>query len=1006
MTGGDMDTPREEQGGTGRGDGQGAAVRTDRVVALAAGLIAGIVYFLTMARTVSFWDSGEYIACSWIAGIPHPPCVPLFVLLGRFFAVGLPFIPSVASRINLMCVLAGGLSMGILARLVQRWLTRMRFGPSFYRPVSVAAALLAGLSFTVWQNNNATETYALSQLLAVVILWVVDLWIVRMDRGLPGDRLLYLALYLLTLAVAVHLAALIALPGIAIIYLLYALKRRTTLWRSPRFLFTALGLMVLAFSVHLYMPLRAVQRPEINETDPSHWRSFRDALARKQYGAVSPLDRKGPVADQVRQYFYYLSWQSGRPSSWRAALGDAGDPVFLAFRFLLTALAIWGAVLTWSRNRRVMLLVGSIFLMASAFFIFYLNFKTGPIATPTGEVRDRDYFYADSFALWGVFGAIGAGALLRKAFRRDSAAWAALVLPGISLAMNYHECDRSRDFVAHDYGVNLLESCPDGAVLITNGDNDTFPLWFAQSVLGVRRDVIVSNLSLMNTDWYIHQLLDRDPLLLPFGELGLVDSLRPVFIWGPHFFHVDQEGMPSLSGTDSEILRSVFDQAWPWAVSHGSFTVAVPYEGRGMQGSLGMQDLVLLSMIGERPVHGRQVYLAGTVSEDSRVYLTDYLEMEGIAFRVTEGPTRRAAVPATGWRLMESFSYSGFDDPSIYKDDQAIQLARNYVSAWHRMAYQHLAEGQADSVALALSRSRDLFREMPDEWMQILASHTLLEARLLDGMEGPGAASALLSARADTLYSYASGSGDSRLASTALALRQLASDFQREGQFRSFADSMLPGTPASTWLLLEVDLSFGNYISAWDRMNGLEAEFPGDPMTALIRSDLETYMSSTSLEDRYDISTSALASTVRLADSVSTAGAVDETVRFLAQGRTSSAAALCSVLGSLAGDEEGGDLLSELAADIARDPSLAVDAASWFTLQSARAPHEETAWLAARSGHPALCYLALYRAGGCETAMEALLGDPDGYAGNLPDPGSGRGVTEWVNRLAAGTPAP
>lgn len=974
-------------------------VRTDRMIAIITGVVAGLVYLLTMARTVSFWDSGEYIACAWIAGIPHPPCVPLFVLLGRFFAILLSFIPDIAVRINVMCVLAGGLSMGFLARLVQRWSIRASLPPSFYRPVSVVAGLLAGLSFTVWQNNNATETYALSQFIAILAIWVFDIWIVRSSESRPADRQIYLVLYLLTLAIAVHLAALIAVPGIAASYLLSAVRGRTKLWRNTRFLATALGLMVLAFSIHLYMPLRAVQRPEINETDPSEWSAFHSALARDQYGQISVFDRKGPVLEQIGQYFRYLAWQSGQVRSWERILGGAGQAVFFALRFLITLAAIWGAILLWNRNRRVLLLLGAVFLMASAFFIFYLNFKTGPVATSTGEVRERDYFYADSFALFAVFAAFGAGALLKNTFKSDRAVWGALILPLASLAGNYYECDRSGDMVARDYGINLLETCSEGAILITNGDNDTFPLWFAQSVLGVRRDVIVSNLSLMNTDWYVYQLLDRDPALIPFGDLGLVDSLRPVFIWGPHFFHVTSDGMPALSEPDSRMLRAVFPQAWPWALRSERFATAVPSESYGIQGSIGMQDLVLLSMIGNRNVHGRDVYLAGTVAVDSRVFVEPYLEMEGIAFRVIDEPAVDAVNVARSWQLMDSYLFTGIDDPGIFKDDQAAQLVRNYASAYNRLAYHHLATGSADSTTIALDRARSLFVAMPDEWMQILTTQTLLMARLVDGTAGSDSASSLILGNADELATYAASRNDSRLSQTAALLGQVSIDYQRESQLVSVVDSLVPGTAANAWLGIEVDLHFGNYIDAWRIFREAEAALPGDPMIPVLRAGLTDYLHSVGMMDRFDIATSALSSIVQFGDTSGAAGVVDSVVDLLARSSTASAAACCFYFAETLEDPGIAGLLRDYYDYIIADPGTATRNAEWFILESARSSPEVLAWQSARLGEPALCYSALIRSEGSGTAVSALLLDPAGYVSRVPSPGSGSGAWGWVNRM-------
>jgi len=980
------------------------ATRGDRIAVAAAAAAAFTVYLLTMARTVSFWDSGEYIACSWIAGVPHPPCVPLFTLLGRVSTVIFGFLPDIATRVNLMCVICGTFSVALLARLVQRWMARMDLEPSFYRPVSIAAALMSAFSFTIWQNNNAAETYAVSQFFAVLSLWVFDIWIVRNGEGRAGDRLLLLVLYLLTLAVAVHLAALIVIPGMLVVYTRRASTGMTRLWRDSRTIFMVLGLMAVAFSAHLYMPVRAIARPEINETDPSRWTAFRDALGRKQYGSMSFLTRKGPIDQQLLQYAQYLSWQTGRPESWQRALGGAGEPMSVFFRFLLSAAAIWGAIMMSRRKKEVLYLAGTIFLVSSLFFILYLNFKTGPAGTATGEVRDRDYFYADSFSFFAVFSVLGAGFVLRSLARKPGAAWALLALPAIAVGMNYYECDRSRDFAAHDYGINLLESCPQGAILITNGDNDTFPLWFAQSVLEVRRDVIVSNLSLMNTNWYIHQLLDRDSTLLGYDEAGLVDSLRPVFVWGPHFFHVLENGYPLANATDDALLRTAFDQAWPWAFRLDSLAVAVPVKGRGLQGSLAMQDLVLLDMVGRRPIHGREVYLAGTVATDNRVYLDDYLVMEGIAFRVAGAPCVGAADRDKGIALMDGYCYSGLDDAGIYKDDQTVQIVRNYVSAYHRIAYGALFDGDPAALSHALDQARGLFSAMPGEWLAILPSHAMLESRLADGLYGPEAAAETLEVRADYLASAAAAAGSSRLQGTASMMREVAADFDRESQFLVFADSLAGESWAGRWIRLEVDLGFGNYIKAWRDMDGWEAGAPGSPEAAMARARMETFFRTTPIDGRYDLTAGGLAVILTLTegDSLTCGNLLAAMCGLASDGKQLEAAAAATILAGRLADEDETALVLSYADELVSDPGLARQRAGWFLLETARTGSAALAWQCAHLGDAPLCFLALEGTEGSGAALEALLRDPGSFVRSLPRPGTGGGAYSWVATLGRG----
>jgi hypothetical protein len=183
-----------------------------------------------------------------------------------------------------------------------------------------------------------------------------------------------------------------------------------------------------------------------------------------------------------------------------------------------------GAWRHWRADRRQALGMIAVMFTLTLLLIFYLNFKYGyseylPRSLPR-EVRERDYFFVCSFALWGIWVGMGLATLmewlqdgLRERVADDARRWAyatpVLLVAVVPLVGNRLTASRAHETLARDFAVDLLNSVEPYGILVTAGDNDTFPLWYAQEVEGVRKDVVLINLSLANTDWYLRQMQRR-----------------------------------------------------------------------------------------------------------------------------------------------------------------------------------------------------------------------------------------------------------------------------------------------------------------------------------------------------------------------------------------------------------------------------------------------------------------------------------------------------------------
>ncbi|MBK8231813.1 MAG: DUF2723 domain-containing protein [Candidatus Eisenbacteria bacterium] len=703
-------------------------------------LVTQIVYLLTMNRSCPFWDSGEFIATSYILGIPHPPGTPLYVLIGRIFTL-LPVFGDIASRVNWLSALASSLG-AVFAFLVTSEIVRVwRRAASGAAPRMAAederagidgyawcgffgglvAALFTAFSRTYWDNAIEAEVYSLSSFLMMMAAWMVLRW--ARTEGAHGVRngwflLLY---YLICLSMGIHLGTFLVLPGIVLFMLLWdrssfggsvvsawavagivvllhpgmlptlGLKiwaplllgvlvwsaLRPAMMPGERSAFGPRGLVswcalaaILGMSTHFYLMIRASLNPAINEADPETWSALWKVLTRDQYKPANPfLERQAPWSIQFTKHF----WDYARD---QFSLGIR--PLAVGW-YLPYLLGLWGLVASFRREKKTAALLGVSCLIMSLGMVFYLNFKDD-------EVRDRDYFFVAAFQFFAVWVGLGVASILasvrapeeatspgtgdapapaRGEIARSLPPMFALLgllftaLPFLTMRTYWFTHDRSKFFVARDYAYNMLQPLEPNAILFTNGDNDTFPLWYLQFVEKVRTDVIVANLSLLNTNWYIKQLKNEHGL-----EFGWTDE------------QIDKLH-PYLDRNDQIVM---------------------------------VKDLAAARLI-EYEQARRPMHLAVTVPD--QLGLENRLEMKGLSFAILESKPggERIDVEATTRNLRDVFLYRGllradgtYDD-EVYKDENARRLTQNYAAGWLRAAEEYLNQGLDDQAMEAVQQA-------------------------------------------------------------------------------------------------------------------------------------------------------------------------------------------------------------------------------------------------------------------------------------------------------------
>ncbi len=456
------------------------------------------------------------------------------------------------------------------------------------------------------------------------------------------------------------------------------------------------------------------------------------------------------------------NWITGIPAIDKMMVGDEnllpnslknnkGHNRYFMLPFLLGLLGLFFQYGRGKEGKQGFWVVMLLFFLTGLAIVIYLN------QTPL-QPRERDYAYAGSFyayAIWIGLGVLGVVEALRRALKNGAtSAVVATILclvcvPGIMAQQNWDDHDRSGCTIARDLAYNYLNSCEENAIIFTNGDNDTFPLWYVQEVEGFRTDVRVCNLSYLQTWWYADQMkrwsYKSAPLPISFTHEQYTGDRDVIYLLEGNKKRIDLGKALEFVADDSEMTKHIatYDGRICYIPSRlfsmkldsaalvkngyiGDRLTSFMYENCEGQMKIDFKksyifknELLVLDMLStsnwERPM-----YFAVTVGAENYTGLSDYFALTGLAYHVTpfaQGnssryETGRVDVDKMYDNVMNKFVWGFYSKPGIYLDENKTRMASNLRSNLTRLA-KALCENQEIEKCIAVL---DLLqRELPVE---------------------------------------------------------------------------------------------------------------------------------------------------------------------------------------------------------------------------------------------------------------------------------------------------
>ncbi len=515
-------------------------------------------------------------------------------------------------------------------------------------------------------------------------------------------------------------------------------------------------LIVLGYSTYTIVLIRANAHPAINENNPSNLERLVTYLNREQYGEQKMWPRMWSSEPQYSQNYknyasdldYFWSYQlnqmylrylgfnfigragdiqdgpvafiqsSSSLKSWFD--GRSGYPTrYFAIPLILAALGIW---YHFKKDWKFGLVFLTLFTTLGLALVVFFNMQDP-------QPRERDYFFVGSFFVLALWLGVGASAiidLVADSLKSKQQLWeqrgtaisslAVVVLFAISplemFSQNLTSHNRHGNFAPFDYSYNILQSCKPDAILFTNGDNDTFPLWYLQEGMGIRTDVRIVNLSLVNTDWYILQLKNETPhgamkvpISIPDAQIKTISPVE----WRTQTFKlpVPQQVYQQFGITDTSVTNKGYIQ----------YTIKPTLQAGDVQ-AIRVQDIIMKNIV-ETNAWKRPVYYAVTVAPDNFIGLTPFLQMQGLALQLmpkmnsAQGGDYEINLPIMKECLMEpikelstkpqyGFLFRNLSNPGMFYDYNVRNLMVNYRYSYLRLAAYYEMHGDSSGTVATL----------------------------------------------------------------------------------------------------------------------------------------------------------------------------------------------------------------------------------------------------------------------------------------------------------------